>query len=562
MINSTGSPMSFDAATRNSRLRANTAIMYQAQNIYFICGFAAIGGGLFGFDISSMSGVLGTGAYKRYFGNPTSYRQGGITASMPAGSLVGSLVSSFIADKYSRKVALQFSCVLWTIGAILQCASVNVGMLCVGRVIAGMCVGIASSIVPVYQSEIAPKEIRGRVVSLQQWAITWGILIQYFIQYGAAEGIGKGSTDPDQPTAAFRIPWGVQIVPAAVLFVGLFFFPYSPRWLASKDRWDEAIKVLAHLHGSGDVNHPKVLAQYQEIEEALRFEREENISSFKGLVAPRMYKRVLLGMSIQMWSQLCGMNIMMYYIVYIMQGAGIGNPLLTASIQYIINVVMTLPAIVFIDKLGRRPLLVGGSFMMMTWLFISGALQQYYGQPNTNETRNPDNESVTWLVLNQRPVSSAIVSCSYLFVATFATTWGPVSWTYPAEIFPSKIRAKAVSLSTSTNWFWNMILAFAVPPLLWNINYKMYYIFATFNALAFLHTAFFAPETKGFTLEEMDDVFNSGLPAWKTHQKKSRLDDIEREIAAGNLKVSRHGAVADEDNHEVVAETEKKGTAV
>lgn len=90
----------------------------------------------------------------------------------------------------------------------------------------------------------------------------------------------------------------------------------------------------------------------------------------------------------------------------------------------------------------------------------------------------------------------------------------------------------------------------------------MYYIFATFNALAFFHTAFFAPETKGFTLEEMDDVFNSGLPAWKTHQKKSRLDDIEREIAAGNLKVTRHGAVADEDNHEVVAETEKKGTAV
>jgi len=513
--------------------------MYEASNVYFICGFAAIGGGLFGFDISSMSGVLGTQAYKRYFNNPVSYAQGGITASMPAGSLVGSLASSFIADKYSRKVALQFSCILWIIGSILMTAAQNIPMLCVGRVICGLCVGIASSIVPVYQSEIAPKEIRGRVVSLQQWAITWGILIQYFIQFGAAEGTGGGSKDPNQPTAAFRIPWGVQMVPAFILLVGLFFFPYSPRWLASKDRMDEALRVLARLHGKGDINHPKVLAQYQEIEEALRLEREQATSSFRDLVAPRMYKRVLLGMSIQMWSQLCGMNIMMYYIVYIMEGAQIASPLATASIQYVINVVLTLPAIVFLDKWGRRPSLILGSFGMMTWLFISGALQQYYGEPNnSSKTWTPQNSDITWIVHDNRPVSSAIVSCSYLFVATFATTWGPVSWTYPAEIFPSKIRAKAVSLSTATNWFWNMVLAFGVPPLLWNISFKMYYIFGAFNAAAFIHMLLMAPETKGFTLEEMDDVFNSGLPAWKRYKKASRLEELEREIEAGNLKVA------------------------
>ena len=188
----------------------------------------------------------------------------------------------------------------------IQCASQSVGMLCAGRVIAGLCVGIASSIVPVYQAEIAPKEIRGRVVSLQQWAITWGILIQFFIQYGAAQ-VGGGPDDPNQPEAAFRIPWGVQMVPAFILLIGLFFFPYSPRWLATKDRWEEAIRVLARLHGDGDPNHPKVLAEYQEIEEALRFEREEAISSFRALAKPRIFKRVLLGMSVQMWSQLCGM---------------------------------------------------------------------------------------------------------------------------------------------------------------------------------------------------------------------------------------------------------------
>lgn len=147
------------------------------------------------------------------------------------------------------------------------------------------------------------------MISLQQWAITWGILIQYFIQYGSSF-VGGGPENPHQDTAAFRIPWGLQVIPAVILSVGLFFFPYSPRWLGAQDRWEEAIQVLADLHGNGNVNHPKVLAEYQEIEEALSFEREHAVSSFKGLVEQRILRRVLLGMSVQMWAQLCGMNVM------------------------------------------------------------------------------------------------------------------------------------------------------------------------------------------------------------------------------------------------------------
>jgi MFS family permease len=144
-----------------------------------ICGFAAIGGGLFGFDISSMAGVLGTPAYKNYFGAPSGTRQGGITASMPAGSLIGALSSSFLADRLSRRTAIQIAALVWILGSILQTASNGVPLLCVGRLVAGWAIGVCSAIVPVYQAEIAPKHIRGRVVSLQQWAITWGILIQY-----------------------------------------------------------------------------------------------------------------------------------------------------------------------------------------------------------------------------------------------------------------------------------------------------------------------------------------------------------------------------------------------
>lgn len=191
----------------------------------------------------------------------------------------------------------------------IQAASQNIGMLVAGRIIAGICVGITSSLVPVYQSEIAPKEIRGRIVSLQQWAITWGILIQFFIQYGCSF-VGGGPKAVGQSPNAFRIPWGLQALPAVILVVGLIWFPKSPRWLASKDRWDEALSVLADVHGGGNPNDPKVLAEYKEIEESIRFEREEAVNSYVALVKPRMFKRVLLGMSIQMWSQLCGMNVM------------------------------------------------------------------------------------------------------------------------------------------------------------------------------------------------------------------------------------------------------------
>lgn len=226
-----------------------------------------------------------------------------------------------------------------------------------------------------------------------------------------------------------------------------------------------------------------------------------------------------------------------------MEGAGIGSPLLTASIQYVLNVALTLPAIMYLDRVGRRPALLFGTFFMMVFLFIAGALQGAYGEPNTAETRTPENSSVTWLVVDKKPVSAAIVAMTYLFVSVFATTMGPVSWTYPSEIYPTRIRAKAVSLSTASNWFWNCVLAFAVPPLLTHINWKMYMIFGCFNAMGFIHLFLTARETKGKTLEEMDDVFDSGLPPWKQEVKGSRLDALEHQIELGKVIVDLPDAV-------------------
>ncbi|KAF9954726.1 hypothetical protein BGZ72_004334 [Mortierella alpina] len=489
------------------------------NNVYFLGGFATMGGMLFGFDISSMSGVVGTARYQEYFKKPSSSLQGGIVASMAAGSFLGALLAGPLGDRISRKRTIMLAASIWIVGSVIQCASVNVGMLIVGRIVNGIAVGLASMIVPVYQSEIAPKNIRGRIVSLQQWAITWGILIQYFIQYGCS------FIDSE---AAFRVPWGIQVVPGLILLAGISVFPFSPRWLADQGRNAEALEVLANLRANGNQNDPVVLAEYKEIEDAITFDRTQAARSYKELFQKPYVRRVFLGMSLQSWSQLTGMNVAMYYIVFIFQGAGITGQnanLQASSIQYVLNVVMTIPAILFIDKWGRRPVLLVGSTFMALWLFLIGGLMGKYGGPSKLDA----NQTTTWAIQGNDPASHAVIACSYLFVCSFAISWGPVSWTYPAEIYPLRIRSKAVSLSTASNWAFNFILAYAVPPALENIQYRTYFIFAVFCVAMTIHVFFMFPETKGRTLEEMDELFNSDFPAWKTRaMPESHLQrDIE-----------------------------------
>ena len=272
---------------------------------YIVGSFACIGGGLFGLDISSMSGVLSNDAYKNYFGNPDSNAQGAIVASMPAGSFVGAMAVGKLADILGRKWTILLAGWIWVIGATLQCAAQNRGMLVAGRVIAGMSVGIASAIVPLYQSEITEPRIRGRLVSLQQWSITWGILIQYFIQFGCSYIDGL---------ASWRIPWGLQMIPGMILGTGMLLLPESPRWLIDHDRESEALEILADLHGKGDPNNELVQLEFHEIKDQVRFERTEGAKSYLDLLRPGIFRRVTLGASLQMWSQLSGMNIMMYVL--------------------------------------------------------------------------------------------------------------------------------------------------------------------------------------------------------------------------------------------------------
>jgi len=480
--------------------------------------FACIGGGLFGLDISSMSGVLSNQYYLDQFHHPGSGAQGAIVASMPAGSFIGALAVTQLADRIGRKPTIILAGLIWVIGSILQCASVDRGMLVAGRIISGISVGLSSAVVPIYQSEITAPSIRGRIVSLQQWSITWGILIQYFIQFGCSY---------IQGVASFRIPWGLQMIPAIILSFGMLFFPESPRWLFDHGREGEALQVLADLHGQGDKSDELVVLEYEEIKEQVTFERNEGAKSYLDLLKPGNPRRVFLGCALQMWSQLSGMNVMMYYIVYVFQGAGLtgvrGN-LIADSVQYVLNVALTVPAILYIDKWGRRPMLLAGTLLMGFWLFLVGGLQGRFGHWGIV------NNAQIWVVENNDAATKAIIVSSYLFVCSFAITMGPVSWTYPAELFPLKIRGKAVSLATATNWLFNFSLAYAVPPGLNSIAWKTYFIFGTFNFAAFVHIFFMYPETVGRSLEEVEEIFQQGhvFTAWAIDKNvgKKTLQDL------------------------------------
>ncbi|KAL5461178.1 hypothetical protein PMIN06_002366 [Paraphaeosphaeria minitans] len=485
--------------------------MYRFSNIYVLAAFGTIGGALFGFDVSSMSAWLDTDQYLEYFNHPNSDLQGGITASMSGGSFIGAIAAGFLADKFGRKQALQFACSVFVIGCAVVCSSQNVAQLIVGRLINGFAIGICSSQVCVYLAELAPSKIRGRIVGIQQWSIEWGILIMYLICYGCIQGISG--------PAAFRVAWGIQAIPAIILFFALFLFPESPRWLAGRERWEEVLQILAELHGNGDRDDPIVLAEYEEVREAQRIAAESKGVGFFELFGPRIWKRTLAGTSVQMWQQLLGGNVAMYYVVYIFQMAGLSGStnLYSSAIQYVIFLVTTGLMLPFIDRIGRRQLLIGGALICMCLHYTTAAIMATYGNPVDNVFGNENLK----LEITGAP-GKAVIALSYIFTGIYGLTWAPTGWIYCSEVFPLKYRAKGVGLSAATNWIFNFALAYFLPPAFKNITWKTYIIFGVFCTVMTVHIFFTYPETARKTLEEIDVVFDSKIPPWRTSKVQER----------------------------------------
>lgn len=224
--------------------------------------------------------------------------------------------------------------------------------------------------------------------------------------------------------------------------------------------------------------------------------------------------------------------------------------LVASSIQYVINVCMTVPALLYVDRWGRRPTLLVGAFLMMLWLFINAGLLASYGSyAGPNGVDNVQEES--WQISGAP--SKAVIACTYLFVASYAPTWGPVSWIYPPELYPLRVRGKATALATSANWAFNFALAYFVPPSFVNIQWKTYLLFGIFCLCMFIHVFFMFPETAGKTLEEVEEMFtdpsgprNIGTPAWKTHTTTEHILRAER----GEIDAEKAQRVVHDDSPE------------
>lgn len=407
-------------------------------------------------------------------------------------------------------------------------------MLIVGRFINGICVGICSAQVPVYVAELAPAHKRGLVVGAQQWAITWGILIMFYISYGCS--FLKGP-------ASFRVPWALQMIPAIFLFFGIFWMPESPRWLAKQDRWDDCQKILALIHANNNPDDDLVRMELQQLREACHMDRIQSDVSFTELVKPPMLWRLHIGVFVQIWSQLTGINVIMYCeypitilfigyglsnwiqditFVFGMAGLSGNNNLVASSINYVINVVVTVPALLYLDKVGRRPILLMGSISLTVWWFLCAGLMGSYGSPAPPGGLNHIAEE-SWSITGAP--AKVVIACSYLVVASFAPSWGPVSWVYPPELFPLRLRGKAVALSTASNWMFNFALSYFTPPAFVNIKWKTYLIFGAFSFAMALHVFFCFPETAGKTLEEVEGSLKENRAPWRAASNKRDLED-------------------------------------
>lgn len=416
----------------------------QKAKPYFFGIAPTFGGYAFGYDTGAISGILVETQFNNYFNHPSNGLQGGITASIQAGAFAGSLLTGlFLADRLGRKRTILVGAALFTVGIAITTASNNVACLIAGRLLNGLANGCCAMMVPLWQSEVTPKEIRGRIISLQQCVINFGILSSFLIQYGCSF---------INSNAAWRIPLGVQMVPTIALFCVMLFLPESPRWLIAQGRGAEALHVLAQVHANGDETDDYVLMEHAEIREKVEWERSVKKPSYFALLFSSKYaRRTYIGVGAQFWQQAVGINSILYYAPFLFQQAGIGSSeasLLANVIDGVILNVVTWVNMYYLDTWGRRRPMILGAIAMGICMLLVGVLLKTLGNPSPD----PTTHKVNFNFASHRQGGSAVLAFLYLYVASFAISWATPAWVVPAEIFPMITRGRANSMTTATNW--------------------------------------------------------------------------------------------------------------
>ncbi|KAG2184678.1 hypothetical protein INT43_000591 [Umbelopsis isabellina] len=455
--------------------------------VYGVVAFASIGGFLFGYDQGVMSGIIVMPYWTSYFHNPNDVMTGFIVSIYLLGAFAGGLLSGPISERIGRKRSIQLASIVFSLGSAIQAGASTTQMLLGGRFVQGIGIGFYSMNVPVYQSELSPPHLRGRFVALQQFSIVTGIMIAFWLGYGCSF---------IQSDVSWRLPLALQILPSVLLFFGMFFLPYSPRWLCDRGRNEEALTTLARLHAQGNEQDPYVIQEYNEIVAYVKFERENAVRSYADLFSKDNRRRVILAVGIQSMQQWTGINAVLYYAPLIFKGAGLSgtaSQLLATGLNGVVSVIATIPAVMYIDSWGRvKTLLVGGTGMGVTML-LAGALLGAYPHTDTGN--------------NNLGAQYFAIAMMYVFTIFFSSSWGPCGWIYPAEIFPNRARAKGTGLSTAANYLMNFVIGEITPIMLSRITFWTYIFFCLTNFLCVAILYFFYPESKGLSLEEMEILF-------------------------------------------------------
>jgi sugar porter (SP) family MFS transporter len=477
-----------------------------------MASFAAFGGILFGYDTGTIGGIIAMDDWLKAFGTYDATGTLGLATNgyylpandkslvvsiLSAGTFFGALIAFPLGDMVGRKYGLVSSCVIFVVGVGMQ-LSTSWGVFVTGRVIAGLGVGAVSCLVPMYQSECAPKAVRGMIVGLYQLAITIGALLS---------GIVLNATKNQQTHASWRTPIAVQFAWAAILGGGMLLLPESPRYLLYKGKTEQAKHALARLM-SASPDEPAVEAELAEISLALEAERSVSSNSYLDCFrnnASRNGFRTWTGILLQGFQQLTGINFIIYYGTTFFQSAGINNAFIITIIIDVVNTCSTIVGVQLIDRVGRRRLLIIGAIGMCVCEFIIAIVGVTAGK-TTGTGEN---------VVAQR----VLIAFVCFYIAFFATSWGPVAWVITGEIFPLAIRAKGMSMSVASNWLWNFGIGYATPYLVdptttgplgvktAHLGVKVFFLWGATCATCFLFAFFCVAETKGLSLEQIDLLY-------------------------------------------------------
>ena len=462
-----------------------------------LCLIASIGGLLFGFDTAVISGTVGR-VTQQY--GLTPLLEGWFASSALVGCIVGAAVSGFLGDRFGRKPILIVSAILFFVSALGSAFAPSFDLLIVARIVGGVGVGMASVLAPLYITEFAPPSIRGRLVAFYQLSIVTGILLSYLsnwlilrhAQGYAGPVAGESLADWLLVDEYWRAMFGAEMLPSLLFFALLFLVPESPRWLIKVGREQDGFDILQKISGSEIAER-----EAAEIKTALAHEG----GSLRELLRPGLRMALLVGVMLSVFGQLSGVNIVVYYGPKILVAAGYQD--LAALLSQVgfgfINLVFTILALLLIDRWGRRPLLIYGMAVVTMALTAIGTLF-------LSATEGPNG---TLIVSEAAGLWIGVSLCVYMAAIAFSIS--AVIWVLTSEIFPNRVRGRAVSIATFANWTTNSASAFVFP---WYVAaFGMHVSFFTSGAICLIATLFFwrfVPETKGRSLEEIERSWKRG----------------------------------------------------